>query len=239
MNKLSISIVIPAFNEEKYLPSCLASLKKQTYQPLEIIVVDNNSTDKTAQIAKNFGAKVVFEKKQGAAYARDTGFNKTRGKIIVRTDADGFVPSTWLARIAHHFKNPDIVGVTGPIAFYDLHPFLNFLSKYMFLFWFYLFRILAGHHQFNGQNMAIRKQAWAGAKPNSDNPYLHEDIDLACQIARTGKILFDPLLLASTSSRRFQRNILKPTLVYLIKAVYSLFYYAHPFVRNHRFNKSS
>ena len=61
----AISVVIPAFNEEKYLPACLEALKKQTFKNYELIVVDNNSTDKTAQIAKKFGARVVKEKKQG------------------------------------------------------------------------------------------------------------------------------------------------------------------------------
>jgi len=83
-----ISVIIPAANEEKTLPFCLASLKKQTFSNFEVIVIDNNSTDKTAAVAQKFGAKVVSEKKQGIIYARERGFQEAKGEIIARTDAD-------------------------------------------------------------------------------------------------------------------------------------------------------
>ena len=231
--KPTISVVVPAFNEEKYLPRCLLSLKRQTYPPLEIIVVDNNSQDKTAKVAQKFGAKVIFEKKQGIAHARDAGFNAARGEIIARTDADGFVPPFWLEKIAKDFQDSQIVGVTGPIAFYDLSPFLNFASKYLYLFCFYLFRLVSGHHQFNGQNLALRKSVWQKISPSSENFLLHEDVDLACHACRLGKILFDPSLLTFTSSRRFRQNIFEPTLGYALRGIYTLLYHHHPFSRGH------
>ena len=123
-------MIIPAFNEEKYLPQCLTSLKGQSYSPLEVIVIDNNSTDQTAEIAKKFGAKVVFEKKQGTAHARDAGFKAAQGEIIARTDADTILPSDWLLTIIKNFeKNPAIIGITGSIRFYDLPSLLNFISR--------------------------------------------------------------------------------------------------------------
>lgn len=233
-NKLTISVVVPAFNEEKYLSRCLASLKKQTYKPLEVIVVDNNSTDKTAQIAKNFGAKVVFEKKQGVAYARDAGFKAARGEIIARTDADSLTPPYWLANIARNFKNPEVAGVTGSVIFYDLCSFLNFLSKYSYLFVLYFVRILAGHYHFMGPNMAVRKKVGGKISDHLNNPFFLEDVSLSCCISAFGKILFDPSLLVLISSRRFRKNIFDPTFGYAVKGLYTLFYHGHPFVRNHR-----
>ena len=61
-----ISVIVPAYNEEKFLPQCLEALKNQSFNlPYEIIVVDNNSTDLTGEIARNAGVKVVLEKRKG------------------------------------------------------------------------------------------------------------------------------------------------------------------------------
>ena len=69
-----VSVVIPAHNEEIYLLSCLESIKKQDYAgEYEVIVVDNASTDNTAQIARDWGAKVVYEGKRSPACARQKG----------------------------------------------------------------------------------------------------------------------------------------------------------------------
>jgi len=88
-----ISIIVPAYNEEKYLPKCLWALTHQDFKlPYEIIVVDNNSADKTKKIAKKFGARVVFEKKKGLLKARDKGIKSARAELIAITDADTLVP---------------------------------------------------------------------------------------------------------------------------------------------------
>ena len=80
-----ISVIVPAWNEEKYLKTLLPRLIAQDYSNYEIIVIDNNSKDNTAQVASSFGVKVISEKKQGTSYARAKGFEKARGEIIVRT----------------------------------------------------------------------------------------------------------------------------------------------------------
>lgn len=228
-------MIIPAFNEEKYLSQCLTSLKNQSYSPLEIIVVDNNSTDQTAEIAKKFGAKVVFEKKQGTAYARDKGFQITRGEIIARTDADTILPSDWLLKIIKNFeRNPAIIGVTGSIRFYDLPSPLNFISQYCFILCLYIFRIVTGHHHFMGPTCAIKRRVLTKISPFSDNPYCQEDMDLACHIAAQGKIIFDPVLIVNTSSRRLKKKPLGTVIKYTLLWLYSVLIHGHPFVRNHR-----
>ena len=82
-----ISVVIPAYDEEKYLPRSLASLDSQTYpRPrFEVIVVDNASTDRTAEIARAHGARVVREERKGVGRARQSGAEAAQGEII----ADG------------------------------------------------------------------------------------------------------------------------------------------------------
>jgi glycosyltransferase involved in cell wall biosynthesis len=77
-----VSVIIPCFNEEAVLANCLEALRAQTSVPLEVIVVDNNSSDKTALIAKKFGVKVVQEKQQGLIPARNKGFSVAKGDIL-------------------------------------------------------------------------------------------------------------------------------------------------------------
>jgi glycosyltransferase involved in cell wall biosynthesis len=114
--KSIISIVIPAFNEEQYLPECLESLRKQDYSgDYEIIVGDNKSADQTATVARDFGVKVIpcFEKKS-VIYARQAGADIAQGEIIIQSDADTIYPADWLRKITEHFSNdPDIVAVAG------------------------------------------------------------------------------------------------------------------------------
>jgi glycosyltransferase involved in cell wall biosynthesis len=94
-----ITVVIPAYNEKEYLERCLRSLKRQDYSgEYEIIVVDNGSSDGTAQIASNLGAKVVFCPQRGVVRAREAGFRASCGEIIVQAGADTTYPQTGFRR---------------------------------------------------------------------------------------------------------------------------------------------
>ncbi len=88
-----ISIIIPTYNEEKPVGSCLKSLQNQNYNPLEIIIVDDDSTDKTQQIVSSFQSsfssfKLLRQDHQGPGPARNFGASKARGEILVFVDAD-------------------------------------------------------------------------------------------------------------------------------------------------------
>ncbi len=85
------SIIIPAFNEEAFLPRTLAHLQRSMHnieEEGELIVVDNNSTDKTALIAKEYGADVVFEAINQISRARNAGAGLARGEYLIFLDAD-------------------------------------------------------------------------------------------------------------------------------------------------------
>jgi len=89
--KMKVSIVIPTYNEEKNIKKVLTDIKKSDVKIHEIIVVDGNSTDRTVEIAKKFGAKVIYEKpegKIGKGYALRLGMKKAEGDIVVTMDAD-------------------------------------------------------------------------------------------------------------------------------------------------------
>jgi len=107
---VKISVIIPAFNEEKLLPRCLESLRNQDYEDeYEIIVADNGSTDDTAGIAREFGAKVVScPNRRGVFHARQAGADAACGDIIAQADADTIYPRGWLRRIANQFASRQI-----------------------------------------------------------------------------------------------------------------------------------
>jgi len=114
-----ISVVIPAYNEEKYIGDCLNSLKNQDFDgEYEIIVVDNNSTDNTRIIAEKSGVRVLFEPQRGVCAARQKGAKAAEGEIIVSTDADCVFAKNWLNNI-YRALNEDkkIVAITGPIEY--------------------------------------------------------------------------------------------------------------------------
>ena len=120
IKKPHISVVIPAYNEADFLPRCLGSLQKQVNAPsYEVIVVDNASTDKTAEVAKKFGARVIHESEPGVVHARQAGLKAAKGDIIVSTDADSFFHEKWLTFINNFFEtHPDASGLAGHYYFY-------------------------------------------------------------------------------------------------------------------------
>ena len=97
---MKISFVIPAYNEEGYLGECLASVRRELARgryDAEVIVVNNASTDKTAEIARSFpGVIVVDEPKKGLSQARHSGFAASSGDLIANVDADTILPKGWL-----------------------------------------------------------------------------------------------------------------------------------------------
>ena len=90
MDRPLLSIIIPAHNEEKDISECLKSLKKQDYKKIEIIVVDDGSTDKTKEAVKKFSKKVrIFEQNhRGPGAARNLGAKKAKGEILIFVDSD-------------------------------------------------------------------------------------------------------------------------------------------------------
>ena len=108
-----ISVVIPAFNAEPSLARCLSSLRNQTAPPDEIVVVDDGSTDGTAEVARSFGVSVVRQDHLGPAVARNNGAGHARGDILLYTDADCEPESDWVEQMVRPFGDPGVAGVKG------------------------------------------------------------------------------------------------------------------------------
>ena len=98
-----ISCVIPVFNGERYLGEALESVLAQSYQPLEVIVVDDGSTDETAEVARRYGERVryVWQPNAGETAARNLGLTAAHGEFIAFLDADDVWDSEKLERQIH------------------------------------------------------------------------------------------------------------------------------------------
>jgi len=116
MVKPEVSIVVPTYNEEKYIHRALEGLFSQkTDFDYEVIVSDGNSTDSTVKIAREMGARVVFEPKRTIAAGRQAGFMEAHGKIIVSSSADVHVKSDWLARLVAPILKGNYIASAGPV----------------------------------------------------------------------------------------------------------------------------
>lgn len=118
-----VSVVIPAFNEEKRIVDTLLALTKQTYTPFEVIVVDNNSTDDTNILVKPFlidkRFTLLHEKTPGVMNARECGRQHARGEIIALLDADCIPHTHWIRNAVVKFDQDNVVAVVGPYDYYD------------------------------------------------------------------------------------------------------------------------
>lgn len=116
MDNIKVSVVIPVYNAEKYLPECLESILSQTYKNMEIICVDDGSTDNSAEIIKSYQKKdkrinLIQQTNQYAGAARNHGFDMAEGDYVMFLDADDYFERSLIEKmvIAIYEKNVDIV----------------------------------------------------------------------------------------------------------------------------------
>ncbi|HLC91926.1 MAG TPA: glycosyltransferase family 2 protein [Candidatus Saccharimonadales bacterium] len=200
-NGLSISIVIPVYNEERYIKSCLDAIAAQTVKPLEVIVVDNNCTDRTVDLARQYPfVKIVKESVQGRTKARNAGFNAASGDIIGRIDADSVIIPGWLERVHQDFNDPSVQGVAGlgqTKVFLGVNLYSTFWTRVYFWTTHSFFRAVTMW----GANMAVRRSAWDKVKQFTapDGSEVHEDQDVSLVLLSHGcKIIQDDRLLIKT-----------------------------------------
>ena len=105
MEKL-VSVIIPCFNKEKWLEQAINSCLEQTYSQIEIIVIDDGSTDNSLEIIKSYGRKIIWETgaNRGANYARNRGFALSSGYYIQYLDADDYFLPQKIAKQIHYME---------------------------------------------------------------------------------------------------------------------------------------
>jgi GT2 family glycosyltransferase len=214
-----ISIIVPAYNEEKYISLTLGCLRQAQHLllnekgvPAEIIVVDNDSTDSTADMARSFKAQVFNEPTHNVAKVRNVGATRANGNILVFVDADVLVPKRLLCRIYEAMSDELCLG--GAVDT-NYRP-----AKYSVKVYLHMWRLVgqvAGMAQ--GATQFCRKDIYASLGGYDETLYMGEDVDFYWRLKRFAKrcnsyVQFIDDLQVSPSSRRFDNWSLWRTAVW-------------------------
>lgn len=209
----TVSLVIPAYNEEESIGKCLIGAVEQTVPFHEIIVVDNKSTDGTRAAVEamitafpDAGIRLVTQDaEQGITPTRNAGFNAATGDVIGRIDADTALFPDWVEQVQRAFSTGDFVAASGPVEYYDMplrrlgHKADDGFRKMQVK--------LAGDYVFLfGTNMAITRAAWIAVRDDTcadREDLMHEDLDLAVHLALRGlKVGYVSSMVVGMSARR-------------------------------------
>jgi glycosyltransferase involved in cell wall biosynthesis len=222
-SKPKFSIIIPAYNEASFISLCLESLDKQiTKTSYEVIVIDNASTDATAELAKKAGARVVHEPKKGVCAARQAGLLAARGDIIISTDADTQFDKNWLNRIEMVFyTNSEVVAVAGPVSFNNAPIWGKIYPKLLFGATHLSYLLFGSPFYISACNFAYKRSSFDGynvlLKQGGDELYVLKNLK------KKGRVYFDPKNTTYTSSRRLAKGFVYNVFV-TIGAYYFLDY---------------
>lgn len=185
-----ISVIIPAYNEERMVSQCLASLRRVSYpkQKFEIIVVDNGSSDKTREIAGSFGAIVLTDETATVSGLRNLGAKTARGELLAFVDADCVVSSEWLSRGASYFSMSDLVAWGAPPAPPDDGTWVQSA-------WYLVRKKKPGIEVvewLESMNLFVRKPHFGKVWGFNEKLVTAEDVDLCYRLSQFGKIISDP-----------------------------------------------
>lgn len=201
---LTVSIVIPAYNEADTIHDCLMAISQQTVSPYEVILVDNNSTDATVAIAQQFRfVRVLRERRQGVVHARNTAFSQAKGEIIGRIDADTIIDTDWVETVQNLFTDSTHDAISGSVTYHNV-PFARFFSVTDRVCRTYLGLALGKEYAMQGANLALRAEAWRSTKRQMcSSSGMHEDFDLSIHLREGGySTLYTPSLKASVTFRQ-------------------------------------
>ena len=209
---LTITTIVCAYNESRLLPGCLYSLRSQTRPPDDILVINNASTDETADVARAVpGVRVIDEPSKGLVVARETARRAAHTDIVAYIDADCRVPIDWLRRIEARFERSHApIAVTGPYRFYDWDwSGRALLRTYDFLIapptHAAVHHVLGAGAILYGGNFAVRRDALAAIGGFDRRIEFHgEDTNLGRRLTPIGRIALCQDCWAWTSARRYR-----------------------------------
>lgn len=226
-----ISVIIPAFNAERFIEKCLISLKQQTFNDFEIIVVDDDSKDKTAAIAQKYARVVKNKINLGEGQSRNAGAEEARGDILVYTDADVVTPPHWLENILKTMAQYDVRCVGGG---YAGSVGDSFLEKFCCLELEYRRRGLNGFvNTLVANNFACAKDIFLEC--GGFDGYKCEDLRLSYRISRNHKIYWNKNNGVYHHFRNSLEDYLKQQFCFARDTVWSYFKYPEMFLlRTHQ-----
>jgi glycosyltransferase involved in cell wall biosynthesis len=184
---MTISVVIPAFNEERFLPQILEHLRRAAEhlgavpdRHIEIIVVDNASSDRTAEVAIAAGARVISVPEHNIALVRNVGADAASGDLLIFLDADTLIPETLLSRIVQVMDEPSCVG--GAVDT-DYQPARPLIRAYLRLW--RLIGLSLGMAQ--GALQFCRRETFSALKGYDETIYIGEDVDFYWRLSKIAK----------------------------------------------------
>ena len=211
-----LSFVIPGYNEEAYLPACIESILEQTrdiQHDVEIIVVNNASTDRTREVALSYpGVQCVDEMRKGLPFARQAGFMASTGTLIANVDSDSRLTPGWVEQVLTAFRTkPKLACLSGPLYYYDLTP-----EQRRFVYIFYMTawttyvlnrHILRIGSMVQGGNFVLTRKALEDIGGfNTDITFYGEDTDIARRVSKVGEVEFTFKLKMFSSARRLKHE---------------------------------
>jgi glycosyltransferase involved in cell wall biosynthesis len=208
---LTISTIVCAYNEAEYLGPCLASLLAQTRPSDEILVVNNASTDRTAEVARGAGVRVINEDRKGLVRAREAGRLAASGDVLAYLDADCRAPREWLQRVERRLlEHPALIALSGPYRFYDW----DWLGRALVgaydrtlapLTQLVVYNLLGVGTLFYGGNFAVRREALAAIGGFDTRIEFHgEDTNLGRRLVSVGPVAMAGECWLETSARRYR-----------------------------------
>ncbi len=202
----TVSIIVPAFNEEPFIKKSLSSIKGQSIineypEYFEIILVDNNSTDRTVEIGSKYADKVIINPIKGKLTSKNLGIYNSKGNIIVSADADCYYPSFWLNTLLEPFNNidsvsydPHISGSSGSIY----NPYIPGIPSPLYNISQYMNKTFVDKTNMSGANSAFWKHRYYQIGKMNDNidqvnigeMHQEEEINFGRNLSKMGKIVF-------------------------------------------------
>lgn len=211
-----VSVLIPAYNEEKYIGTAIQYIMNQDYPNFEVIVINNASTDNTASVVQQFKdsnpkhpINLVYEGRKGTQFAREAGRMQALGEIIAMMDADCLPSKTWLTKGVQLLDYTKNVAVTGPYDYYDSSLRIRFFTLISQICFFkpmnFLVQMAKRGAIIIGGNAFIRSEVLKKCGGyNTDLSFYGDDVDIALKASAFGKVVYSNRLIMKTSSRRFK-----------------------------------
>ena len=213
-----LSIIIPTLNEEKHLPLLLESIKKQNFLDYEIIVADAGSKDKTIEIAKKYGCKIV----PGGlpAKGKNEGAKIAKGDLILFLDADMVLPSNFFENFLREFKKRNLDIVSFPVTLKG-----NKFDKLAYGVYNYWARATQKFLPHAAQVILVKKEVHQAVKGFDEEIKLAEDHAYARKAKKIAKYAFLKTGPVLTSARRFEKDgSVKTCLKFIFAEFYTIFF---------------